>query len=108
MRFPAPYSVKRNEMRTNMKYRAKQDFVLRDIAGELILMPRGASTTDDNYITVFNETGALLYRAMQEYTDVRTLAGLLVQQYGISGEEALADTQAYLDKMLGEGIAEAE
>ena len=42
-----------------MKYKAKSGFELKDVAGELLLMPRGADTVDYNYVTVFNEDGIL-------------------------------------------------
>lgn len=91
-----------------MKYKAKSGFELKDVAGELLLMPRGADTVDYNYVTVFNEAGALIYRAMNEFTDIDTLAQLLVEKYSIGADEAKADVQAYVDKMLNEGFAEAE
>ena len=91
-----------------MKYRVKAGFELKDIAGELILLPRGESTVDYNYVTVFNETGALIIRAMSDWTDVQTLAACLVKEYGISAGEAAEDTQAYLDKMLEEGFIEVQ
>lgn len=91
-----------------MKYRLKNGFELKDIAGELLLLPRGADTVDYNYVTVFNEAGALLYRAMADFTDTDTLAQMLVEKYSISFEQAKTDTQAYIDKMLNEGIIEAE
>lgn len=91
-----------------MKYRTNKAFELKDIGGELLLMPRGASTVDYNFVTVFNETGALIYRAMEEYVDPQDLAQLLVQTYGIDPAEAAADVAAYLDKMLAENMIEAQ
>ncbi len=91
-----------------MRYRFKKGFELKDIAGELLLLPRGADTVDYNYVTVFNEAGALIYRAMDDYIDTDTLAQMLVDKYSIGFDEARADTQAYIDKMLNEGIIEAE
>lgn len=91
-----------------MKYKVKSNFELKDVAGELLLMPRGADTVDYNYVTVFNEAGALIYRAMTDFTDIDTLAQLLVEKYSISVDEAKADVQAYVQKMFNEGLVEAE
>lgn len=91
-----------------MKYRTNKAFELKDIGGELLLMPRGASTVDYNFVTVFNETGALIYRAMEDFTEPQALAQLLVQTYGIAPEEAAADVAAYLEKMLAEDMIEAQ
>ena len=91
-----------------MKYRTNKAFELKDIGGELLLLPRGASTVDYNFVTVFNDTGALIYRAMEDFVDAAELAQLLVQTYGISVEEATADVDAYLAKMLAEDMIEAQ
>ena len=91
-----------------MKYRTNKAFELKDIGGELLLIPGGASTVDYNFVTVFNETGALIYRAMEDYVDSQTLAQLLVQTYGIDLQEATADVEAYLSKMLAENMIEAQ
>ena len=71
-------------------------------------MDGGADTVDYNYVTVFNEAGALIYRAMTDFTDIDTLAQLLVEKYSISVDEAKADVQAYVQKMFNEGLVEAE
>lgn len=91
-----------------MKYKAKSGFELKEIAGELLLMPRGAETVDYNFVTVFNEAGALIYRAMNDFVDIDTLAQLLVEKYLISADDAKADVLAYVEKMLNEGLVEAE
>ena len=91
-----------------MRYRFKKGFELKDVAGELLLLPRGADTVDYNYVTVFNEAGAIIYRAMADFTDIDTLAQLLVEKYSIGFDEARTETQAYIDKMLNEGFIEAE
>ena len=57
-----------------MKYQIKAGFELKEMAGEFLLLPRGASTVDMNYVTVFNETGVLLYRSLQTPSDAETLS----------------------------------
>lgn len=90
------------------RYRTNKKFELKEVAGELLLLPRGAETLDYNYVTVFNETGALIYRSMEEYTDVDTLAAILTEKYGIDSDEAKADVCAYVEKMLQEDMLEVE
>ena len=91
-----------------MKYRINKAFELKDIGGELLLMPRGAETVDYNFVTVFNDTGALIYRAMEDFVDAAELAQLLVQTYGIDPETAAADVAEYLAKMLAENMIEEQ
>lgn len=91
-----------------MRYRINKNFELKEIAGELLLLPRGASTVDYNYVTVFNETGAFIYRNMSEYVDIETLSELLAEKYSIDVEIAKADTEDYIKKMLEAEIIEVE
>ena len=90
-----------------MNYIKNANFELKEIGGETLLIPRGAATVDFNNVTVFNEAGALLLGAMNEATDVETLAKMLVEKYNIQPDEAKADTEAYIQKMLDAGIIEA-
>ena len=83
-----------------MKYIAKSDFELKDIAGDIILLPRGAQTVDYNYVMVFNEVGAEIYKAMREAVTIETLAQLLVDKYGIDAGTATKDVSEYVEKML--------
>ena len=83
-----------------MKYIAKSDFELKDIAGDILLLPRGAQTVDYNYVMVFNEAGAEIYKALSEAVTVETLAQLLVEKYGIDSETATKDATEYVEKML--------
>ena len=89
-----------------MKYIAKSNFELKNIAGESMLIPRGASTVDFNGVIVFNETGVLLYNALKEANDAASLAKLLVEKFGIGEQEAMEDVKAYIEKMLAEEIIE--
>ena len=90
-----------------MTYKRKSNYELKEIGGETLLIPRGAETVDFNNVTVFNEAGALLLGAMNEATDVDSLAQMLVEKYNIQPDEAKADTEAYIQKMLDAGIIEA-
>lgn len=91
-----------------MRYKAKDGFELKDIADELLLLPRGADTVENNYVMIFNETGALIYRAMSNYVNIDTLSDLLVEKYSISKDEAKMDILAYVEKMYAAGIIEKE
>ena len=91
-----------------MNYKRNPHYQLKEIGGETLLIPRGAQTVDFNNVTVFNETGAFLLKAMNEATNVDSLAQMLVEKYNIQPDEAKADTEAYIQKMLDAGMIEVE
>ena len=47
----------------------KLDFVLREIAGETLLVPAGKTALDLNGMLTLNETGAALWRMLPEAAD---------------------------------------
>ncbi|MDO4748165.1 MAG: PqqD family protein [Eubacteriales bacterium] len=89
-----------------MKYIAKSDFELKDIAGDIILLPRGAQTVDYNYVMVFNEAGAEIYKAIESEKTLEQLAQLLVDKYNIDQSTALADAKEYVEKMVENEIVD--
>lgn len=89
-----------------MKYIAKNNFELKEVAGEYMLIPRGASTVDFNGVIVFNETGVEIYKALSEEVTLEALAQLLVDKYNIDLETATADAKEYIEKMLEADIVE--
>ena len=91
-----------------MRYKTAKGFEFKDVAGDFILIPRGASTIDQNCVMVFNEAGALIYNAMNDYISAEELAQLLVDKYSIGFDEALADTNEYIEKMLENKVIEQE
>lgn len=89
-----------------MKYKRSSNFELKEIGGEFLLIPRGATTVDYNNVTVFNEAGAFLFCALDEPKGVDAFADMLVEKYNIQPEEAKTDAAAYVQKMLDAGIVE--
>ena len=51
----------------------KLDFVLREIAGETLLVPAGKTALDLNGMLTLNETGAALWRMLPEAADAEAL-----------------------------------
>jgi hypothetical protein len=71
----------------------------RVVEGEVIALRRSAAA----YLGV-NHAGTLLWRALQTGADEARLADLLVESYGISGDAARADVDAFLDQLRSQGL----
>ena len=89
-----------------MKYKTKDCFLMKEIADEYIVIPRGTEAINFNASVVFNEAGAFLWSKMQEFIDEETLAKELQAHYGIDEELAAKDTKAFLKKMDDNGLVE--
>ena len=87
-----------------MKYKTKDCFLMKQIADEYIVVPRGTEAISYNASVVFNEAGAFLWDKMQEFTDEETLAAALVEHYNIDAELAANDIKAFIEKMDANGL----
>lgn len=83
----------------------KKGFVLREAAGSYIVMNIGGNMDFNGMITL-NETGALIWRSVEEGNDAEAIAEKIAGLYEIDRETALCDVNAFIEKMNGAGILE--
>lgn len=84
----------------------KEEFVLRQVADTWVVMPLGQTSVDFNGMLTLNQSGALLWQALEKGGDREALADALTGQYEVSREEALADVDAFLAKLQQTGCLE--
>lgn len=88
-----------------MRYRMKQQFLLKDIDGDSIIMARGRGAINFNGVIVLNEAGALLSsQCVDNYVSIDQLAECLVHEYSIEKERAILDVTQYINKMSEHGL----
>lgn len=87
--------------------RTKRDLVLRPLGDQFILVAEGNAVADFTQLVSMNASSAYLWESVEgEEFDVTTLAGLLVEAYGISKEQAEHDAAVVLDEWQKIGITE--
>ena len=79
--------------------RVSDQFILRTIADEHILVPVGDAAIHVKGLIVLSESGALLYKKLQSGCTREELIDSLTAEYDVSVQEAAADTDAFLDQM---------
>ncbi len=84
----------------------KEEFVLRQVADTWVVMPLGQTSVDFNGMLTLNQSGALLWQALEKGGDREALADALTAQYEVDREEALADVDAFLAKLQQTGCLE--
>ena len=78
---------------------ARSGYVLREIAGEYLLIPVELEDGSQSQMAVLNEVGAFLWELMKEPQTVDTMAKAITGEYEISREEAEADICEFLDHL---------
>ena len=81
----------------------KENYMLRQVAGTWVVLPVGAATLDFNGMMTLNETGALLWQALQEGRDP---VEALTAEYDVPRDQAAADVEEFLGKLRSAGCLE--
>ena len=76
------------------------NYKLRSIAGETIVVNQGTTGMDMTRIISLNTSAKLLYESLSEKVfTLEDAAAVLVSTYGISQEQALKDTQVWVEAL---------
>jgi len=84
----------------------KSNFLLRQVADSWIVVALGDAMVDFNGVLNLNESGALLWRALENGGDRETLAEALMSEYEVGRERALASVDRFLCKLQQTGCLE--
>lgn len=87
-----------------MKYKTKDSFQLKTVAGEPIVVARGPAAIDFGAMLVLNEAGAFMWKLLEEGCTKEVLAGKLSEKYGIPAPQAQTDADAFVQKCLSEDL----
>ena len=86
----------------------KDDFVLREVCGENVIMGEGLKAIDFRKILALNESAAWLWKEAKAQGDftVESLTARLCEEYDVTAEEARACVTDLFDKLDKEGVIE--
>ena len=88
--------------------RIKKDYVLRQVVDTWVVLPLGAETVNFAGMLTLNESGAMLWRVLEQGGDRDALVAALTAEYEVSEAEAGADVDAFLNKLLQAGCVEEQ
>ncbi len=82
-------------------YRLNPNLVIREVVGEVMVIPVGDMVHELNGALTFTETGALLIKRLQtSAAALDELIQLILEHYDVPRENAREDIQNFLDKAL--------
>lgn len=81
-------------------YRANPNFVTREIAGELLLVPVGEQTQKLNGMVTFSEAGAFLWKQLQQRCTKADLVMCLAKEYDQHPDDVRADVDSFIDNAV--------
>lgn len=86
--------------------RASNDYILREIAGETILIPSGAAAQRFNGLVTLNELGSFIWKALAEPLTLDALTARITDVYEVDAAAARADAAEFLEKLREVGALE--
>lgn len=86
--------------------KASKDFILREIAGEYILVPAGAASTRLNGLITLNELGWFIFKTLETEQTLDSLTDAITAEYDVEREVARADALGFLQQLDKAGALE--
>ncbi len=77
----------------------KTGLVIRNIAGECVAIPTGASASAVNGLISLTPSGEVLIRRLQAGCEEDDLVNALLEKYDVTPDQARADVQVFLAKL---------
>lgn len=84
----------------------KKNYVLRQAAGSWVVLPLGAEAVNFSGMLKLNESGVLLWRALEADGDKVALVEALTKEYAVSKDQAEADVEEFLAALIKCGCIE--
>ena len=78
----------------------KEDLIAANLGNEVMMM----SLETDNYFAL-DSVGSEIWQLMQHPVTIAEICAALQERYAVSADTCLADTQAFLQRMIDEKVA---
>lgn len=84
----------------------KEGFLLRQVAGNYVVVPVGDEAVEFNGVVTINESGKFIWDLLQEDIEKEELLAKFMEEYSLSEEEAKEDIRVFIQTLLDNKIAE--
>lgn len=81
-----------------------QEFILREVADEYLLIPTGSTTENFNGIITLTESAAFIYEHIEEANSFEELINMITTEYDIDKQTAAKDAYVFINHMLQTGM----
>ena len=79
--------------------RIEKEFILREIAGDYVIVPTGKTALEFNGLITVNELGAFIWKKMQQDISEDNLVSAILDEYEVQEEPARNDVKEFLGKL---------
>ena len=86
----------------------KGTFVMRDIAGDIVIVPVGETALTYNGMITTTSTGAAIWKALEADSDREAVIQALLDRFEVDYDTAAADTDEFLKRLRSLGLLEED
>ena len=79
--------------------RVSKDFVLREIAGDYVIIPTGKTVLEFNGLIMLNEVGVSIWKLLQEEVTLEEIVKGLLDEYDVEETVVREDVIEFLDRL---------
>lgn len=83
-----------------------KEFILREIAGEYILVPVGKAALEFSSMISVNEIGALIWKCLEKGSSVSEIVNVILNEYEIDEDTAKKDVEEFIQYLYQVKILE--
>lgn len=84
----------------------EKEFVLREIAGDYVIIPTGKTVLEFNGLATINEVGVFLWKLLENEITEDELVTKLLEEYEVDEETARKDVDEFLDVLVANKVLE--
>lgn len=81
-----------------------KEFILREIAGEYILVPTGATTQEFNGMLTLSETAKFIWENIEKVDSLKEMINLILENYEVDEKTARQDVIPFIGELVGRGF----
>ena len=85
----------------------EKEFVLREIAGEYVIIPTGTTVLEFNGLATINEVGVFLWKLLEEGATEKQLISKTLAEYDVDEETARTDIREFLERLVENKVIDA-
>ncbi|MGN0251597.1 MAG: PqqD family protein [Oliverpabstia sp.] len=83
-----------------------KEFILRDIAGEWVLVPINVTAQEFNGLVTLSSTGKFIWENIEKVGSLDAMIDLVLENYEIDKETATKDVIEFVAQLVGNGFVE--
>ena len=81
-----------------------KDFILREIAGECVLIPTGVTTQEFNGLITLSETAKFIWENIENVDSFQEMIALILENYEIDEQTATKDAWEFINQLTETGF----